>query len=142
MSNIENSVICVILNEFYCICVLQVPSALAADQEKTWSLCLCAAICSFQYSCLLTHLFVLACTCFFFFLGPVSLRSGCIAALGLLCRCTYLLNYVFKNVHVSNLNYDQSPQWAVWPSVLLPFHSGFLDDFALLCALIIHVVIP
>jgi len=87
MTNIENSVICVILNEFYCICVLQVPSALAADREKTWSLCPCAVICSFHYSCLLTHLFVLACTC--------------------------LLNYLFKNVRVCYLNYDQSPHWAV-----------------------------
>jgi len=32
MSNIENSVICVILNEFYCICVLQVPGLIVHVQ--------------------------------------------------------------------------------------------------------------
>jgi len=87
MSNIENSVICVILNEFYCMYVLQVPSALAADREKTWSLCPCAVVCSFHYSCLLTRLFVLV--------------------------CSYLLNYLFKNILVSYLSYEQSPQWAM-----------------------------
>lgn len=125
MSNIENCNLCHLkwIRKLCNLCHLKwillymCPSSTKCpgcwSRENLVSLSVCS---NMQFPLLLfTYLFVLACAC--------------------------LLNYLLKYVHVYYLNYDQFPQWAGWSSVLLLFQSGFLEDFALLCALIIHVVI-